>query len=375
MKKDYYEVLGVSKNATDDEIKSAFRKLAKKYHPDVSKEENAAEKFKEAQEAYAVLSDKQKRSQYDQFGHSAFNNNAGGAGGFSGGFDFSDFNFDDILSEVFGGGFSSFGFGGFGNKKSKTRARKGDDLVYRMNVTFEEAAFGTNKDITIDVTENCKSCDGVGGHGVKTCPVCNGAGVVVEQTRTILGVINSKTTCSTCSGTGKVYETICDECRGKGKVRKRKTISVKVPAGIDTGEQIRLSGKGEAGYNGGDNGDLYIEFNVESHPLYKREDNNIIIEMPVTITDLILGCKKEVKTLYGLIDVKIPAGSQAGDILKIKGKGIESVHTGRMGDLFIVLNLVLPSKLTREQRELLERLDETDLENSDEFKRFNRLNK
>lgn len=375
MKKDYYEVLGVSKNATDDEIKSAFRKLAKKYHPDVSKEENAAEKFKEAQEAYAVLSDKEKRRQYDQFGHSAFNNNAGGAGGFSGGFDFSDFNFDDILNEVFGGGFSSFGFGGFGNKKSKSRARKGDDLVYRMNVTFEQAAFGTNKDITIDVTENCKNCDGVGGHGVKTCPVCNGAGVVVEQTRTILGVINSKTTCSNCSGTGKVYETICDECRGKGKVRKRKTISVKVPAGIDTGEQIRLSGKGEAGYNGGENGDLYIEFNVETHPLYKREDNNIIIEMPVTITDLILGCKKEVKTLYGLIDVKIPSGSQAGDILKIKGKGIESVHTGRMGDLFIVLNLVLPSKLTREQRELLERLDETDLENSDEFKRFNRLNK
>ena len=374
MKRDYYEVLGVSKNATDDEIKSAFRKLAKKYHPDVSKEENAAEKFKEAQEAYAVLSDKQKRQQYDQFGHNAFNN-TGGTGGFQGGFDFSDFNFDDILNEVFGGGFSSFGFGGFGNKKSKTKARKGDDLVYRMNLTFEEAAFGTNKDITIDVTENCPSCDGVGGHGVKTCSVCNGTGVLVEQTRTILGVINSRTTCSNCGGTGKVYETICDECRGKGKIRKRKTISVKVPAGIDTGEQIRLSGKGEAGHNGGENGDLYIEFNVESHPLYKREDNNIIIDMPVTVTDLILGCKKQVKTLYGYIDVKIPAGSQAGDILKVKGKGIESVHTGRMGDLFIVLNLILPNKLTREQKELLDRLSETDLENSEEFKRFNKLNR
>jgi len=371
-KRDYYEVLGVSKTATDDEIKSAFRRLAKKYHPDVSKEEGASEKFKEAQEAYAVLSDKTKRSQYDQFGHNAFNNTSSG-GGF-GGFDFSGFDFDDILSDLFGGGFSSFGFGGFsGNKKNKRR--KGEDLLYQMKITFLESAFGTSKDITIDVTENCEECNGVGGHGEKKCPRCDGRGVVVEQTRTILGYVSSKVTCEDCSGVGYTYDSMCSSCKGRGKVRKRKTISIKVPKGINTGEQIRLSGKGEAGSNGGENGDLYIEFIVENHPLYKREDNNLIITLPVTITDLMLGTIKEIKTLDGYIDLKIPKGSQNGDILKIKGKGIESAHTGKVGDLFIKLKLVIPTKLTKEQTLLLEQLNKTDLENHDEFKRFNKLNK
>jgi len=369
VKKDYYEVLGVNKNASDDEIKSAFRRLAKKYHPDVSKEPNASEKFKEAQEAYAVLSDKNKRSQYDQFGHNAFNNN--GAGGFSGGFDFGDIDLEDILSGVFGGGFSSFG--GFGRNKSKSR--RGQDLLYGMKITFEEAVTGTSKDITIDVTENCTSCDGVGGHGEETCSTCGGRGVIEETTRTILGYMNTRKTCPECNGQGVSYKTICSECKGKGKVRKRKTLTIKVPKGVNTGEQVRLSGKGEAGINGGENGDLYIEFQVSEHPLYKREDNNLIIEMPVTFTDLVLGATKEVKTLDGFIDVKIPAGSTNDDILKVKGKGMENSRTGRIGDLFIVLKLIMPSKLSREQKDLLNKLSNTDLESSEEFKRFNKLNR
>lgn len=370
MKRDYYEVLGVDKNATDDEIKSAFRKLAKQYHPDVNKAPDAAEKFKEAQEAYAVLSDKNKRSQYDQFGHSAFSNNS--SQGFSG-FDFSDINFDDILNEVFSGGFSSFGFGNFGSNK-KTRKRKGQDLIYRMEISFEEAVFGTTKDITLEVTENCSDCNGLGGHGVKTCPKCDGTGVVQEQTRTILGYITSRVTCPNCNGTGKVYEEVCSTCKGRGKVRKRKTITIKVPRGIDTGEQIRLSGKGEAGNNGGENGDLYIEFIVSNHPLYKREGNNIYIDLPVTITDLILGAIKNIKLLDGRIDIRIPNNSQNEDILKIRGKGITDEY-GKSGDLYIVLKLVLPNRIDRNQKDLLLELSKTDLENSEEFKRFNKLNK
>lgn len=376
-KRDYYEVLGVDKNASEDEIKSAFRKKAKQYHPDINKDADAPEKFKEAQEAYSVLSDKQKRSQYDQFGHNAFDNNGnpgfGGAG--AGGFDFSGFDFGDIFDNIFGGGGSGFGFGSFGGKRSRTRATRGEDLLYKMKVTFEESAFGCKKDITLDIMDICDECHGEGGKGKTSCSHCNGTGTVVQETRTILGMIQSQTTCPYCKGSGNEFKETCTNCKGKGKIKQRKTLTVTVPKGINTGEQIRISGKGEAGTNGGENGDLYIEFTVEPHPLYKREDNNLYIELPVTITDLVLGCTKEIKTLDGYIDLKIPSGSQSGDTLKVRGKGLESAYNGRVGDLYIILKLVVPNKLSREQKDLFEKLSNTDLENSDEFKKFNKLNK
>lgn len=377
-KKDYYEVLGVSKNATQAEIKSAFRKLAKKYHPDVCKDPDGEARFKEAQEAYSVLSDEGKRKQYDQFGHENYENmNRGGAGGFgnAGGFDFGGFDFSDIFDAAFGGsGFSSFGFDSFGGR-SKTRKRKGADTLYRMNITFDEAVYGCEKEIKVDVTEECSECDGKGGHGEETCTECGGAGRVREQMSTIFGSFVNERVCSACKGKGKTYRTRCNRCRGKGTVTEEKIISVSIPAGVDSGEQIRISGKGEAGKNGGPNGDLYIEFNVSPHPLFKRDGTDIYVDLPVSITDLVLGTVKDIKTLDGEIKLKIRESSQAGEILKIKGKGIPDANTGRKGDMYVVLKLVVPTKLSKEQKKLFKALSDTDLENSEEFKRFEKLNR
>ena len=266
-KKDYYEVLGVSKDASEDEIKSAFRKLAKKYHPDLNKEPDAADKFKEAQEAYAVLSDKNERAKYDQFGHAAFDNN----GNPGGGYDFSGFDFSSIFDEIFGGsGFSSaFNFGGspFGGRNSN-RARKGNDTLLRMNLTFEEAVFGCEKTVDIDLTEKCSTCDGKGGSGEETCSECNGRGVIRTQSQSIFGMMMRESVCPKCNGKGKTYKTSCKTCNGRGQVTKNKEITITVPKGVDTGNQIRLSGKGEPGINGGPNGDIYIEFRVAKSKLY-----------------------------------------------------------------------------------------------------------
>ncbi len=360
-KRDYYEVLGVAKSATQDEIKSAFRKLAKKYHPDVSKEPDAAEKFKEAQEAYAVLSDESKRRQYDQFGHAAFENNGMGGGGF----DFSGFDFSDIFDDLFGSG---FGFGG-GRTQSNRRA-KGHDSIMRINLTFEEAVFGCKKTINVDVNEECDNCNGKGGHGEKTCPTCHGSGQVTTEQRTLLGTFMTRSTCSNCQGKGKIFETTCSKCRGTGRIKKNKDIEVKIPAGVDTGNQLRLAGKGEAGYNGGANGDLYLEFNVKSHPLYEREDNDIYLTLPLTITEAILGCKKDVPTIYGTVKLTIPDGSQTGDKHRLKGKGVEDVQTGRKGDMYVILKVIIPRKLSRDQKKIFEQLANTDLEDSTEFKKY-----
>ncbi len=362
-KRDYYEVLGVSKSASQDEIKSAFRKLAKKYHPDVSKEPDAAEKFKEAQEAYAVLSDESKRKQYDQFGHAAFDNNGMGGGGF----DFSGFDFSDIFGDLFGSG---FGFGGGSRSSSQNRKAKGRDSVMRINLTFEEAVFGCKKTINLDVNEECDSCSGAGGHGEKTCPTCHGSGQVTSEQRTLLGTFMTRTTCSTCQGKGKIFESTCSKCRGTGRIRKNKDIEVKIPAGVDTGNQLRLAGKGEAGYNGGPNGDLYLEFNVKSHPLYERDDNDIYLTLPLTITEATLGCKKDIPTLYGNVKLVIPDGSQNGDKHRLKGKGVEDVQTGRKGDMYVLLKVIIPKKLSRDQKKLFEQLSKTDLEDSSEFKKY-----
>ena len=364
-KKDYYEVLGVDKNAGESEIKSAFRKLAKKYHPDVSKEPDAAEKFKEAQEAYAVLSDDSKRKQYDQFGHAAFQNN--GAGG-AGGFDFGDFDFSDIFGDIFGGG---FGFGGFGGRGSNSnRARKGGDLLMRMNLTFEEAVFGCKKTINIDISEKCEDCNGKGGHGEKTCSACNGSGQVSKEQSTLFGTFMTRATCNVCSGKGKTFESKCSKCRGTGHIKTNKDVDVKIPAGVDTGNRLRLSGKGEAGINGGPNGDVYIEFNVKEHQIFEREGNDIYLKLPITITDAVLGAKVEVPTIYGTVKLSIPAGSKSNDKHRLKGKGVEDVNTGRTGDMYVILDVHVPSKLNKEQKKLFEQLSHTTLDDNGDFKKI-----
>ncbi|MEG0994439.1 MAG: molecular chaperone DnaJ [Bacilli bacterium] len=370
-KEDYYETLGVNKNASDADIKSAFRKLAKQYHPDVNKDSGAEAKFKEVQEAYSVLSDSQKRSQYDQFGHDAFtngsngNNGGGFSGGFGGGFDFSDFDYEDILGSFFGGGKS---------RKSQTRATKGDDLLYRMNITFEEAIYGTKKDIEIDITENCDSCKGLGGHGETTCDKCHGSGTITSEQRTILGSFLTKVTCPTCGGRGKTFETSCNKCRGTGKIKKNRVISVTIPSGVDNGNRLRISNKGEAGSNGGPSGDLYIEFIVKEHEYFKREDDDIYLEVPITITEAILGCKKEIPTVYGKIILTIPEGSNSGDKQRIKGKGVNNESNYHKGDMYLIINVIMPKKLSRDQKKLLEELSKTNLETS-EIEKFNKFTK
>ncbi len=378
-KRDYYEVLGVSKDATDAEIKSAFRKKAKEYHPDLNKSPDAPEKFKEAQEAYACLSDKDNRAKYDQFGHAAFENSyggAGGAGGYSGGNPFGDFDFSDIFSDLFGGGFgggfgSAFGGGG----RSKNAARKGADSLYGISIDFMDAVYGCKKDIDLEYYEKCDDCDGKGGHGERECSECGGSGYVLRQTNSILGVIQTRSVCPECNGKGKTYRSKCDECKGTGKIKVKKTLTIDIPAGIDTGERLRIPGKGEVGTNGGPNGDLYLEIRVKEHELYKREGNDIYIELPVTITDLALGCKKEIKTMDGYVDLKIKEGTQPGDILKIKGKGITSDDSWKKGDFYCVIKLIIPTGLSRTQRNLLKELDDTDLEDEAVFRKFNKLNK
>ena len=360
-KKDYYEVLGVSKDASASEIKSAFRKLAKKYHPDVSKEPDAAEKFKEAQEAYAVLSDEEKRRQYDQFGHAAFNNNG------AGGYDFSGFDFSDIFSDLFGGGFSSFG--GFSGSRG-SRAQKGRDTVVRVDLDFDEAVFGTKKTINLTLNESCDSCDGQGGHGVTTCDKCHGSGTVTTEQHTLFGAFMTKTTCDKCGGSGKSYEHECKTCRGTGRIKKNKDIEVTVPAGVDTGNQLRISGKGEAGINGGPNGDIYLEFYVKTHPLFERAGNDIYLELPITVAEAALGCKKRVPTLTGEINLSIPAGSESNDKHRVRGKGVEDVNSYRKGDMYIILKVIVPKKLSRDQKKLFEQLSKTGLDSGKEFKKI-----
>lgn len=375
-KRDYYEVLGVSKDATEDEIKSAFRKKAKEFHPDINKSPDAPEKFKEAQEAYACLSDKDNRAKYDQFGHAAFENPYGGSGGAGEAYQgnpFGNFDFGDIFDDLFSGGFGGFsGFGG--SSKSSSRARKGSDTLYGMQIDFMDAVYGCKKDIDLEYYEECEDCDGKGGHGESTCSECGGRGVVIKQTNTILGTIQTKTTCPECKGTGKTYKSKCNKCRGNGKVKVSKTITIDIPAGIDNGEQLRLAGKGEAGINGGPNGDLYIEIRIKPHEYYQRKGNDIYLEVPVTITDLCLGCKKSIKTMDGLVDLKIKEGTQPGDVLRIKGKGIDNKDSWKKGDFYCVLKLIIPTSLSRKQKNILEELEETDLEDSREFDNFYKLN-
>lgn len=371
-KRDYYEVLGVPKSASQDEIKSAFRKLAKKYHPDISKEENAEEKFKEVQEAYSVLSDETKRRQYDQFGHAGVSG-AGGAGygGFNGaGFGFDASDLGDIFEDLFGGG---FGFGG-SSSRSKTRARRGSDVLMQVDLSFEEAVFGSEKDFDLDVVTECNECNGKGGHEEETCKRCHGSGTITSEQRTILGSFMTKTTCPDCSGKGKTYKEICSKCHGKGNVKARKTITVSVPSGIDTGERLRVPGKGHGGENGGPSGDLYLEFHVKEHKFYQRNGLDIYLEVPLTITEAVLGCKKEIPTIYGNVKLTVPSGTDSLDKQRLKSKGIKDASRRRTGDMYVVFKVITPKKLTRDQKKLFEMLSKTDLEDS-EIDKFNKFTK
>ena len=369
--KDYYETLGVSKSATDAEIKSAFRKLAKQYHPDINKEEGAAEKFKEIGEAYSVLSDEKKRAQYDQFGHEAFTQGAsqggfgGGFGGF-GGFNAQDIDLSDILGDLFGGG---FGFGG-GRGSNRNRPTKGRDSLVRVNLSFEEAVFGCKKTINIDLDSECEHCNGKGGSDEITCSTCGGRGRVIESRQTMFGMFQTESTCPDCNGKGKTFKNVCRHCSGNGHVIKNKEIDITVPEGVDTGHQLRISGKGAAGYNGGPNGDIYIEFRVKDHPIFERKENDIYLDVPITVAEAVLGCKKEIPTLTGTVVIDIEAGSQPGDNLRLKGKGVKDPNRKKYGDFYVVLDVIIPTKLDRKQKELFKELSKTDLENDSSFKEF-----
>ncbi len=373
-KKDYYEVLGVPKTATDAEIKSAFRKLAKKYHPDVNKTEDAAEKFKEIGEAYSVLSDPAKRSQYDRFGSSAFDGTSGGGfgdfqGGFGGfsGFDFGDIDLSDIFENLMGGGRSRRSSG------ARKTAVKGDDALVKLTLTFEEAVFGCEKTFKIMVNEQCTSCQGKGGIGSHTCPKCNGKGRVVTSQRSLFGVIQTETVCPSCHGSGETFDNNCSECKGKGVIRREKTITMRVPRGVDTGDQMRMTGKASSGINGGPNGDIYIEFSVKEHELFKRDGKDIYLICPLTITEAVLGCEKEIPSINGKITIDIPAGTQNNEKIKVKGAGVDDEKIGKQGDMFVITNIIIPTKLDKNQKNLFNELSETTLDNNEAFKKMKKF--
>ena len=374
-KRDYYEVLGVSKTATDEELKKAYRKLAKKYHPDANPDnkEEAEKKFKEVNEAYEVLSDKQKRNMYDQFGHSGANGYSSdfsgfsGFDGFSGGAGFSgvDFDLNDIFSSFFGGGSSR-------GRNSRNGPVRGRDLKVRVEITFEEAAFGVNKEITINREEQCDTCGGTGakpGTKPETCKVCNGTGQVRITQNTILGSFASVRTCDNCGGTGSVISNPCDTCKGRGTVRKQRKIKVSIPAGIDNGQVISLNGEGEPGLRGGPAGNLYITVAVRNHAIFTRKGDSIFCNVHVSFAEAALGAIIKVPTLTGEEQYDLTEGTQTGSIFTLKGKGIKNINGRGVGDLYFTVIVDVPKKLNNEQRELLKRFAEISGENFETGKR------
>lgn len=344
--KDFYEVLGVDKSASEDEIKKAFKKAALKYHPDRNKgDKEAEEKFKEVNEAYQVLSDAEKRQRYDQFGTADFN----GAQGFDG-FDFGGFGgFGDIFSDIFGGGFSS-------SSSRKNAPRKGADLEYNLNLTFEEAVYGCKKEIRVTRKEKCETCSGTGakpGTSSKTCTKCHGSGRVQMQRRTPLGVMSTTTVCDACNGEGKIIEEPCTTCRGTGKERKTRTITVNVPAGVDTGNVMPFRGQGEAGENGGPAGDLYVNIRVAPHKSFKRNGYDIHMETHISFAKAAFGTDIKVPTVEGDVTYKIPAGTQPGTVFRLKGKGVQRVNSTVKGDHYVKVIVDVPKTLNEKQEEAL----------------------
>lgn len=373
-KRDYYEVLGVSKSASKDEIKSAYRKLAKQYHPDLNKEAGAEEKFKEVQEAYDVLYDDNKRATYDQFGHAAFDQNGGqggfggfnGFGGFGGGF--QDMDLGDIFGSFFGGGRRS--------RRQSTGPVRGNDAFMRVRINFMDAINGSTINVPLDFDEPCEHCHGTGAKSasdIETCSNCGGTGTVRMRQQTPLGTFETQKTCPTCGGSGKIIKNRCEHCNGKGYNHKRTNVEVKVPAGINEGQQIRVPGKGERGSNGGSNGDLLIEIVIKGHDSFQRDGDNIHIEVPISMVDAALGITVSVPTVYGEVDVKIPSGTQSGQILKVRGKGVKNVRTGVYGDQYIHVKVMTPTTMNKEQKALLEKYRELESKNETIFEKFKRM--
>ena len=355
-KRDYYEVLGVSKGASDDEIKKAYRKLAKKYHPDMNPGDKEAEaKFKEVNEAYSILSDSEKRARYDQFGHAGVDPNygAGGPGGGFGGFDMGDIDLGDIFGSFFGGG-----FGGFGGSTSSRRngPQKGESLRASLTISFEEAAFGCEKEINLNRTEECEACHGSGaepGTTAETCPDCRGTGVVRVQQRTGGFAFSSTAPCSRCRGTGKIIHTPCKACGGSGSVKKTKRVTVSIPAGIDDGQAISLRGQGNAGKNGGPAGDLIVAVHVKPHPQFHRDGTTVLYEQPVTFYQAVMGAELEIPTIDGKVKYNLPAGTQTGTTFRLRGKGIPELRGRGRGDQSVTVRVQVPTSLNGEQKEAL----------------------
>lgn len=359
-KRDYYEVLGVSKEADKKEIRRAYRKLSKKYHPDLNKEAGSEEKFKEITEAYEVLSDEQKRAQYDQYGHDGPSFGGGGFGG--SGFGGGGFGgFEDIFDTFFGGG--------GGRRRDPNRPRQGESLQYSMTIDFMTAVFGGEKEIEVTREEQCQTCQGDGakpGTTKETCSTCQGTGQMTEMVNTAFGQMMNRSTCTTCGGTGEIIPEKCNTCHGTGRQKKTSKVKVTIPAGIDDGQRLRLAGQGEDGLNGGPAGDLYIVFYVEPHEYFQRHGDDIHLEVPVSFSQVALGAEIEVPTVDGKVELKIPAGSQTGRKFRLRDRGVKNVHGRGRGHQYVTIRVVTPSTLTERQKELLREFAEIQGDDLDE---------
>ncbi len=358
--KDYYKILGLGKGASEQEIKAAYKRLAKKFHPDISREQNAEEKFKEIQEAYSVLSDSQKRQAYDSYGHGfeGFRGFSGFGPGFSGfsGFSSMDFDFEDLFNMFTRGGFSDIFSSQF---RREGTPEKGSDLRVNMPVSFEEAAFGAEKEISVQRIVQCGECGGKGyrkDSDIETCRHCNGRGVVTKTRRTVLGMFQTTSTCPNCHGSGHEIKNPCRKCKGRGSFDEKRKIKVKVPAGINTGNFLRLRGQGNAGERGGTPGDVYVVIFVEPHEIFKRDNSDVYVEIPISFSEAALGSEIEAPTLHGMAKLKVPSGTQSGTIFRLKGKGIPHLNAQGKGDEFVKVTVQTPERLSKKERELLEQL-------------------
>ncbi|MDY3281825.1 molecular chaperone DnaJ [Dysosmobacter sp.] len=367
-KRDFYEVLGVSKGASEDEIKKAYKKMARKYHPDLNPgDKTAEEKFKEVNEAYEVLSDPQKKARYDQYGHAGVDPNFGAGAGFDGaGFDFGDLG--DIFGSFFGGGF------GGGRRANPNAPQRGESIRMSVSISFEEAAFGCEKSVTLDRYEQCDTCHGSGcaaGTSPEVCPDCHGTGTVQVRRQTPMGVFASTSPCGRCGGKGRIIHQPCPDCRGSGSVRKRRTIQATIPAGIDDGQTISIRGQGHAGVNGGPAGDLLITITVRPHEIFRREGTSVLCDAPITYVQAVLGAELEIPTIDGKVKYTLPEGTQTGTTFRLKGKGIPSLNGGRRGDQYVTVHIETPRNLNREQKEALKKFADTLGENNhEEWKKF-----